>query len=224
MAAKKPGRAVSREPTGGSSGPATDRHNDPVIDPTENVIALSEASNKRQDDLRVEFGIRINSELRHLREMAKLRAEHSKEIRQLNDDRLEKIRQVDVAAAKTEADRALTAIQALAAVTATNAETLRNQVSSTAAATAKQAADSAQQITERIAALEKLSYEGQGRSKVADPQVDALIQQVQALRVAQDAARGERRGGQQTWGILVAGITVLIGLSGLALAVLSRKP
>lgn len=37
---------------GASSGPSTDRHNDPVVDPTRNVLDLVQAAIQRQDDLR----------------------------------------------------------------------------------------------------------------------------------------------------------------------------
>src|ERR1700691_3492334 len=57
----------------GSPGPSTDRHNDPVIDPTENVKDLSEASDKRQDDLR-------EMSIAHLKEIAQLRDQHQREL------------------------------------------------------------------------------------------------------------------------------------------------
>jgi phage I-like protein len=57
-----------------NEGPATNRYNDPVIDPTENVKALSAAANERQDDLR-------NLESEHLREILQLRTDHVQEIR-----------------------------------------------------------------------------------------------------------------------------------------------
>jgi ferritin-like metal-binding protein YciE len=48
-----------------------DRRSLPVIDPTANVLALSEASNKRQDDLRDAIVHRIDTELSHQRDYFK---------------------------------------------------------------------------------------------------------------------------------------------------------
>src|SRR6476469_7647162 len=96
-----------------NSGLGVDASGAPVIDPTENVKALVEA------------------EIRHLSEMASLRAEHAKDIREIETKRLDAIRQVDVMNASSTADRALVAIQTLATQTATNAETLRALVATT---------------------------------------------------------------------------------------------
>jgi phage-related protein len=46
----------------GNQGPSTDRHNEPVIDPTKNVLDLVEAAIKRQDDLRGELEKRMDRE------------------------------------------------------------------------------------------------------------------------------------------------------------------
>lgn len=47
----------------GSVGPSTDRNNEPVVDPTKNVLDLVTAAIKRQDDLRVAEFARIDSAL-----------------------------------------------------------------------------------------------------------------------------------------------------------------
>lgn len=201
------------EPKVGNQGPATDRKNEPVMDPTENVMKLVEAANRRQDDLRHETTVRIDSELRHLKDMAELRAAHSKEMRAAEADRLNSIRQVDVTAVKTEADRALAAIQTLAATTATNAENLRNALTNTATTIAKQTADTVQQITERIAALEKSNYEGQGKSMYTNPMLADVSAQLKNLTQSRDVSGGERRGGQQMYGWIVGAVGVLLALA-----------
>jgi hypothetical protein len=80
---------MADDPHGASGGPATDRLNEPVIDPTENVKALNAAANERQDDLR-----KVESE--HLREILALRTEHVREIRAadaaLNNERFDGVR------------------------------------------------------------------------------------------------------------------------------------
>jgi hypothetical protein len=162
-----------------------------VVDPTENVKALQLASAARQDDLRDLNDRRIDAEIRVLKtevncieNIAVLRAEHAKEIRILESDRLEKIRQVDVLAGNTAADRALIAIQTLATSQAAAAETLRSMVTTTATTIAAQTSDTVSQITERIAALEKSSYEGAGKGT----------------------------GAKNLWGILAAAIGLLVML------------
>lgn len=129
----------------------SDRSGGPVVDPTANVIALIEAATARQDDLREETTKRIDAGLIHQQELAKVRDEcardmadirerHSKEIRTLESDRLDKIRQVDVLAGNTASDRSLIAIQTLATSQAAAAETLRSMVTTTAATIATQTA------------------------------------------------------------------------------------
>jgi hypothetical protein len=79
---------------GESSGPATDRHNEPVIDPTANVLLLVEAAVRRQDDLRM-------MEASHMREVMEMRALHTKEMRAAEAKRIDAIRAVDVGAVAT---------------------------------------------------------------------------------------------------------------------------
>lgn len=172
-----------------SSGLGVDVYGDPAFDPSENVKALNEAANKRQDDLREAHNALMDSEIRrldaeagHLKEISALREHHAKEIRAAETERLNSIRQVDVTAVRTEADRALAAIQTLAATTATNAENLRNALNATAATIAKSTSDTVQQITERIAALEKSSYEGVGKQRLADPMMAELLTKVEMMR------------------------------------------
>jgi hypothetical protein len=147
----------------------------PVLDPTENVKALSEAANKRQDDLREAENRRQNdlrdSEARlyraemgalttivdiygrHAREKDDLRAYYEKMIRDLDKSNQVAIRQIDVSA-----------VSALAVTTTTTAESLRSLVQNTATTIATQTANTFQLVIDRVAALEKTSYEGSGKS------------------------------------------------------------
>jgi hypothetical protein len=144
-------------------GHGVDAQGGAVIDPTENVIALVEANKLREDDLRSAEGRRVDSEIAHVHFVAELRAAHSKEMRESEAKRLDAIRQVDVAARTTEAERATAAIEALAKTTAANAETLRSLVTSTATALAASNAESNKQQLDRISALERSSYMGAGK-------------------------------------------------------------
>lgn len=151
-------------------GAGVDAKGGPVIDPTENVRELFEAGATRQDDLRQLNDRRIDAEIRVLDVKVEaldrrlmLRAEHAKEIRLLETERVDAIRRVDVLAGNTAADRALVAIQTLATQTTAERETLRNLVTTTASTIATQNAADLARINEAISALQKSSYEGAGK-------------------------------------------------------------
>jgi hypothetical protein len=144
------------------------------------------------------------AEISHVKAMADLRADHAKEINALESNRLNAIRQVDVLAVNTAADRAAAAIQALAATTTTNAENLRNALNSTASTIATQTANTVSAITERLAALEKSMYEGKGRATVDDPMMLELVREMKSLRESRSESTGKSIGMNQIWGYLVA--------------------
>ncbi len=179
-------RAPARPHYGyGATGIGVDAHGGPVIDPTANVLALVEAANQRQDDLREMNNARIDAELRNQENTADLRAKHQEAIDTLEAKRLDAVRNVDQLAAKTEADRSAAAVTALANAAALTAETLRSAVNTSATNLATQLTNTVNAITERIAALEKSSYTGQGKQAVVDPQVTEMLMEMRALRVAQ---------------------------------------
>jgi hypothetical protein len=108
----------------GRPGIGVDSHGGNVIDPTENVKALSEASDKRQDDLRelnnrrLDANItRVDAELNSIRrtlsaqsrstkEIIKLQAKHAKEMQVAEAKRIDAIRAVDVNAVAVASQRA----------------------------------------------------------------------------------------------------------------------
>ena len=109
-------------------GPGVDAQGRPVIDPTENVKALTEAAVNRLDDLR-------NTETQHskdlisiitknIEEMAKLRADYDDRLRDAESKRIDAIRAVDVGA-----------VQRAAEVSAAQAQTLAIQVACVSADT-----------------------------------------------------------------------------------------
>lgn len=151
-------------------GIAVDSRGGAVIDPSQNVRELFEAGAIRQDDLRQLNDKRIDAEIRVLamqldgiEKRMMLRAEHAKEIRLLETERVDAIRRVDVLAGNTAADRALVAIQTLATQTTAERETLRNLVTTSASTLATQNAADLAGIREAISALQKTSYEGAGK-------------------------------------------------------------
>jgi hypothetical protein len=132
------------------------------IDPTENVKALSEASAKRQDDLRDAQNALVDEKIARLHDISALRAEHARDVRDIETKRLDAIRQVDVLNQSIAAARAEAAIQTLAATTSANAEALRTTVAATERTLAAQAARDAAAVNERLSALERSLSSGTG--------------------------------------------------------------
>lgn len=137
---------------GKTTGLGVDAHGGPVIDPTENVIALTKAEAKRQDDLRVAERELTDAKLAHVKEIGKLRAAHQHQLDEAESKRLDSIRQVD----REEV------IKTAAAVVAT-AETLRAQVQSAALAQATQFGAFQGEVLKRLSNVEiTLSASGAG--------------------------------------------------------------
>ena len=128
----------------------------PLIDPTANVLLFAAEKDRRQNDLR-------ESESKALRREMKLRAHYDAKLRKQERNRLDAIRLVDQGNVDKAADRVLAAVQTLAATNKTDTETLRSLVASTAATLATQHEATVRGINDRIAILEKSSYEGKGR-------------------------------------------------------------
>jgi hypothetical protein len=211
--------ANANERRQGTSGMGVDIHGGPVIDPTKNVLDLVDASVRRLDDmtlLRAELVaekiLRLERQIDLITQMATMRAEHQKDLDALESKRLDAMRQVDQIAVKTEADRASTAITALAAAASTTAETLRSAVNTSATNLATQLDRTVTAITERIAALEKSSYTGQGKQAVVDPQVTEMLMEMRALRTTQAQGAGKGEGINLAWVVLLGVVSLVVGL------------
>jgi len=198
----------------GAPGIPVDAGGGPTIDPTKNVLDLVAAAVRREDDLR-EAERRFNAtEIAHVKELARLRAGHSREIRILDADRLEKVRQVDQLNADRLAQQIRDAVDTLATTTAATAETLRNQGAATAAVVAGQTERIVNPILERLAALERASYTGQGRQAIADPQMERLAALVDKLATSQSTSTGNTAGRAATWAAVGSLILLLLALAG----------
>jgi len=154
----------------------------PVIDPTKNVLDLTDAANKRQDDLRemynrfIEASIqRLDETVRRVEQVSELRAEHAREIslvhqahdreiHKMEQDKLAAFRASDEMARITEANRSLAAIQVV-----------ERTLNSTATALASQNAENNVEVNRRLAALEKSSYEGAGKGTGARSTVTYVV-------------------------------------------------
>jgi membrane-associated HD superfamily phosphohydrolase len=174
----------------GTAGLPVDITGGPTIDPTLNVKETLAAAVSRVDDmaeLRAHYTERI-AELRaeHLKEMTRVHAEHDRQIHEAEQENRDRIREIDVAAQETEVRRNMAALEALSRQIAQDKETLRAALDATAETLAKSTAEATGAQAVRIAALEKTSYEGAGKSG----------------------------GATAMWGYVVAGITLAVLILG----------
>lgn len=196
--------ANDNDPAKGRPGIGVDAKGNAVVDPTANVIALNEASDRRQDDLRVSTEKTIEIQFQHVEEMAQLRDAHAKEIRELESRRLDAIRQVDVTATATAADRAASAIETLAKQTTADRETLRTAVDSSARALASQNSETVAQLVGRITALELAISRTTGKEAVSDPMLSQMVTELKALRTEMSTSTGKTEGVDKTWAMILA--------------------
>jgi hypothetical protein len=207
------------------------RRGKPAIDPTENVKALSESANKRQDDLREHESLLIDekirrvddlrvadtkrvddlrkAESRRVDEQAVIRSEFQDKLALAEAKRIDAIRAVDVGAVAVASERATQQATVLANQVSTSADALRTLVATTASAMAAQSQNMTQQFTERLAALEHSQYESKGRTAVADPQMERLAAVVERLALKMSGASGVGAGINMAW---VVGLGALGGL------------
>lgn len=188
---------------------------DPPFDPSANVIALNEAATKRQDDLGALRDLRQDdlrvadrrlNNVKHgyTERMAELRAGYEEKLRVKESERLDAIRAVDVAAATLREERASASASLLANQVAITASTLRDLVASTAAAAATAAAAVTNPIADRVAQLERSSYEGAGKSGVVDPMMARMVEAVEQLRDTSSKGKGREGLSQPLLMVLVA--------------------
>ena len=143
--------------SGSSQGPAIDRSGAPVIDPTENVIALVRAGLDRQDILR-------EQESKHIHAVLNLRADYEEKLRRAESNRIDAIRAVDVAAVAQAAQVSATQASTLASQVSASAETLRTTVAASALSAANNLSAALTPIQTSIDALRAVQYQQQGQA------------------------------------------------------------
>jgi len=143
--------------SGPSQGPAVDRAGAPVVDPTDNVIALVRAGLERQDDLR-------RQESTHIHELLTLRADFDAQLRVAESRRIDAIRAVDVAAVAQAAQVSATQATTLATQVSASAETLRTTVAASALSAANNLNAALGPIQTAIDALRQAQYQQQGQA------------------------------------------------------------
>lgn len=185
-------------------------------DPTANVLQLVAAAVDRLEDLRLAEITRVNDlriqEAKRLDERMTLIASHFRELSEAEAKRIDAIRLVDVNAVAVASERASAQASVLASQVSQSAETLRALVSATATTVASQLTQISSQLTDRIALLEKSQYEGIGKGRLADPQLESLIAQVKILSDIQNTKQGSGDGMKNLWGLIVGGVLFLIAI------------
>jgi len=183
-------------------GPAADAQGRTVIDPTENVKDLVDASERRSDDLRVQ-------DKDHDREIRQLEREHAKELRHNEAARIDAIlvnvRDTALATATAAETRATT----LANQVTTSADALRAQVTDTAQASTDTLDRRFDPIQKSIEEIRRFQFETQGGKQ----------------QVVETHAKTGNLG---LWiGIGVAGMigssSFLLGAAGIAVTLITRK-
>jgi uncharacterized iron-regulated membrane protein len=197
---------------GGKAGMGVDASGGPVIDPTENVIALTKAEAHRQDDLRKAERRYFMAQLRHVEKVGKYRTQHQAKMDAAESARIDSIRQIDMQATAATNAQQLTAIQTLAASTTASAEALRTAVANTATTIATQLSSTVAEFNKRLAALEQLSSERLGQQKVADPQMERLALMVEQLARSRAADTGKTAGLSAAWVGLLGVVSLIVGL------------
>ena len=213
-------RSGSDAPLPGSSpGPGVDRYGAPVIDPTKNVLQLVEAAIARQDDLR-------ESESRHIRELAAVRAEYDTQLRDADQEkaalratyedqlrkqesaRIDAIRAVDVGAVTRAAEVSAAQAATLATQQQASADALRGQVEAARIATADALAQALAPITKSIEDLRAAQYQQQGEksSKVETSSTDRDAVMIEQTRLQAAQAR------MQFYALVIAAIVLAIGI------------
>ncbi len=190
-------------------GIGVDAHGGAVVDPTQNVKDLNDASHKRQDDLREMFGRYVQSELKRVEDIANLKADHVKElttVHQVHDYALHKAEagRLDALRQNDRED-----VKVLAAQTTAKAEALQTQVSTTADTLAKTFAANLAEQNKRLSANERQQAEGLGKATVESPMMAELVAETKALRLAMAGTSGQGTGAKNLWFIIAAVITVL---------------
>ena len=175
------------------------------IDPSINVKEMLELAVGRLDDLRLLEAKRSDDmsgmNTVHIKEILSLRSEFSDKLSELSgkysdiirvqeQERINAIRAVDVAAVSVASEKANQQAIVLANQVSASADTLRQLVASTATATAQTIQTALNQMGERLSALEKANYEGAGKSSLTDPERTAMLAELKALREASASSSG----------------------------------
>jgi hypothetical protein len=221
---------------GSGQGPATNRLNEPVRDPTENVRELVLAEAKYQSAMREMSDKQLKEVLdrdrQYTEKMLDMRAdfartqfererEHNQEVRTMESSRIDAIRQVDVAAGQQAAIVQATTATTLAGQVAAAAEAMRTANAAATASFTQALATAVAPLNEAIADLRRAQYEAQGQkaqvveTRSAAEDLRPMFDQLQQLIVAQATTGGgqqQRTESRLNLGAVLGGVSVLLVL------------
>lgn len=198
----------------------------PTVDPTQNVLDLFHAGEKRADDLRIADRKLRDAQVAYLSEISELRAHYIQRLADKESERLDAIRAVDASAVSRAGEVAAAQAATLATQAAQTADALRGQVESARIATETRLADALSPFTASIESLRQAQYQQQGERSATVPvseQLAPLIAEIRALAIARNEQAGAEGNRQQTraqgdWRIsaAIAGaaimVTIIIGI------------
>lgn len=170
-------------------------------DPSANVILLVGNATKYLEELHKQSEIYYNQKLA-------LAVEAFRREQEAEAERINSLRAVDVAAVGIANERAVKQAEVLATQVSTSAEALRILVAQTAQTIAQQLQSVTGQLIERIAALEKVQYETQGKSSAPT----AMMMRLDTLEQLEATHAGASRGSRDMWGWVSAGILLIIAI------------
>lgn len=205
----------------GRPGVGVDETGGQVVDPTANVIALNEAAQLRQDDLRAASDRYNAAEIQHVKEVAGLRADYAERLASAEAKRIDAIRAVDVNAVAVASQRASDQATVLATQVAQSAEALRALVATTAAAASAATQQQTNTLSARITTLEQAQYEGKGKQSYVDPMMVEIVAEMKSLRSARSESTGQSQGVSMSAGVIVAAFGILFGLISVGVAAFS---
>lgn len=185
------------------SGVAVDSSGGPVVDPTQNVIDLNEASVKRLDDLRAmeskSTRRMVLSESRHLKEVADIRSRHYRELRTSEAGRIDAILINIAETAQLTAAAAETRATTLATQVTSSADALRSQVAAAAQASNDTLDRRFGPIQASIEEIRKFQFETQGgkagviETRAADADLRPMADAIAKLAEIQAVALGKQQ-------------------------------
>jgi hypothetical protein len=173
------------------SGLGVDRFGAPVIDPTENVLALVDAESRRQDGLR-------DAETRYQNAMRLAETKRIDDLAQLRSKNDEQISAILTTQVKTTSELISTQLDKVTTSLSNQITTLTKATQDQIAALTKSFNDQltavSSPLNERLNRVEQFRYEYAGRASVSDPAtsqaLETLTKAVVNLRASEDTTKG----------------------------------
>lgn len=188
-------RQARRAPRRSGHGIGIDASGGPVIDPTENVLALVDVEKEHQKELRA-------ADTKYQDNMRSVAEGHRQEIAALKQYYEKQIGDILTVQVKTTSELISTQLDKVT-------DSLSNQITALTKATSEQIAALTATLSERIGQLERFRWEVGGKTSVSDPATaDAITKMaaaVQGLTMAKDKNEGHGVGQREViaWAVAI---------------------